>query len=171
VNRTPHPPYSEAKYFYYIGNIRDAAGPPQHSPQHLTWSETPSAATPGSSHPAGGGRRAACWVPLQANLQASADPSELGPQDDLIITVKAASLPKTASQIGPLLGSRTAVVTAMNGVPWYSGHSAFDRSIEPVCVPCRRARSDVGTVPSSPRRSRNVAVQVCGPLSRGQRQR
>ena len=36
----------------------------------------------------------------------SADPSELGPQDYLIIAVKAPSLPEIASRIGPLLGPK-----------------------------------------------------------------
>ena len=56
---------------------------------------------------------------LQARVQASADPAELGPQDYLIIAVKAPDLPDVASRIGPLLGAKTAVVTAMNGVPWW----------------------------------------------------
>ena len=56
---------------------------------------------------------------VKAHVRASADPSELGPQDYLIIAVKAPSLPEIASRIGPLLGPKTAVVTAMNGVPWW----------------------------------------------------
>src|SRR3954464_9611885 len=49
---------------------------------------------------------------VEAHVQAVADPSELGPQDYLIIAVKAPSLPEIAPRIGPLLGPRTAVVTA-----------------------------------------------------------
>src|SRR5271156_1328261 len=56
---------------------------------------------------------------LQISVRASADPAELGPQDYVIIAVKAPSLPEVASRIGPLLGPETAVVTAMNGVPWW----------------------------------------------------
>ena len=37
----------------------------------------------------------------------------------MIIAVKAPSLPDIAKRIGPLLGPKTAVVTAMNGVPWW----------------------------------------------------
>jgi 2-dehydropantoate 2-reductase len=37
----------------------------------------------------------------------------------VIIAVKAPSLPDIAKRIGPLLGPKTAVVTAMNGVPWW----------------------------------------------------
>ena len=56
---------------------------------------------------------------LQTAVRASADPAELGPQDYVIIAVKAPSLPEVASRIGPLLGPETAVVTAMNGIPWW----------------------------------------------------
>ena len=56
---------------------------------------------------------------LQASVQVSEDPSELGLQDYVIIAVKAPSLPDIAKRIGPLLGPQTAVVTAMNGVPWW----------------------------------------------------
>jgi 2-dehydropantoate 2-reductase len=56
---------------------------------------------------------------LQASVQAVADPAELGPQDYVIIAVKAPSLPAVASRIEPLLGPETAVVTAMNGIPWW----------------------------------------------------
>jgi 2-dehydropantoate 2-reductase len=56
---------------------------------------------------------------LQASVQASEDPSELGVQDYVIIAVKAPSLPDIARRIGPLLGPETTVVTAMNGVPWW----------------------------------------------------
>ena len=56
---------------------------------------------------------------LQASVEVSEDPSELGVQDYVIIAVKAPSLPDVARRIGPLLGPETTVVTAMNGVPWW----------------------------------------------------
>src|SRR4030095_8514515 len=56
---------------------------------------------------------------LQASVQVSEDPSELGVQDYVIIAVKAPSLPDVARRIGPLLGPETTVVTAMNGVTWW----------------------------------------------------
>jgi 2-dehydropantoate 2-reductase len=56
---------------------------------------------------------------LQVPIQASEDPSELGVQDYVIIAAKAPALPDIARRIGPLLGPKTAVVTAMNGVPWW----------------------------------------------------
>ena len=56
-------------------------------------------------------------------LRASADPAELGPQDYVIVSVKAQSLPQVAESIGPLVAADTSVITAMNGVPWWF----FDR--------------------------------------------
>jgi 2-dehydropantoate 2-reductase len=56
---------------------------------------------------------------LQAPVRVSEDPSELGVQDFVIIAVKAPSLPDLARRIRPLLGPETAIVTAMNGVPWW----------------------------------------------------
>lgn len=50
---------------------------------------------------------------------ASEDPAELGPQDAVLVTVKAPALPDVAARIGPLLGPRTPVVFAMNGIPWW----------------------------------------------------
>jgi 2-dehydropantoate 2-reductase len=56
---------------------------------------------------------------VHASVQVSEDPSELGVQDYVAVAVKAPSLPDVVRQIGPLLGPETAVVTAMNGVPWW----------------------------------------------------
>jgi 2-dehydropantoate 2-reductase len=52
---------------------------------------------------------------LQAPVEASADPAELGPQDYVIIAVKAPALPEVAPRLGPLLGPETAVVPACPG--------------------------------------------------------
>jgi 2-dehydropantoate 2-reductase len=56
---------------------------------------------------------------LQATVRVSDDPADLGPQDFVIVAVKSPALPEVAERIGPLLGPDTAVVTAMNGVPWW----------------------------------------------------
>src|SRR2546423_3596484 len=53
----------------------------------------------------------------------AADPRELGPQDYVLVAVKAQSLTEVADSIAPLIGSETSIVTAMNGVPWWF----FDR--------------------------------------------
>ena len=47
------------------------------------------------------------------------DPSEAGPQDYVIVTLKAHSVPRVVDAMQPLLGPDTAVVSAVNGVPWW----------------------------------------------------
>ena len=56
-------------------------------------------------------------------VRAESDPHRLGPQDYVLVTVKAQSLTDVAANIAPLLGAETSIVTAMNGVPWWF----FDR--------------------------------------------
>ena len=58
----------------------------------------------------------------QAPVIASDDPAALGPQDYLIISLKAQALPGLAASLAPLLGPDTAVVSAMNGIPWWFFH-------------------------------------------------
>lgn len=52
-------------------------------------------------------------------VRASADPTELGVQDLIVVAVKAPALLDVARQIAPLIGPDTLVLTAMNGVPWW----------------------------------------------------
>jgi len=59
---------------------------------------------------------------MHARLQASDDPAALGPQDAVVVTVKAPALPAVAAGIGPLLRDYTPVVFAMNGIPWFYFH-------------------------------------------------
>ena len=54
-----------------------------------------------------------------AHPRCTDDPSEVGPQDYVIVTLKAHSVPDVVDAMQPLLGPDTAVVTAMNGVPWW----------------------------------------------------
>jgi 2-dehydropantoate 2-reductase len=54
-----------------------------------------------------------------AAVTASDSPASLGVQDLVIIAVKAPAMREVARGIGPLLGPDTAVLTAMNGVPWW----------------------------------------------------
>ena len=56
---------------------------------------------------------------FRANVSASNDPAELGPQDAVICTLKATGLPSFADGLKPLLAKDTAVVFAQNGVPWW----------------------------------------------------
>ncbi|VVE02025.1 2-dehydropantoate 2-reductase [Pandoraea eparura] len=55
-----------------------------------------------------------------AQLRCTDDPRELGPQDYVIIALKAHSVPSVLDAMQPLIGPNTAVVTAVNGIPyWY----------------------------------------------------
>src|SRR5207245_114289 len=45
-------------------------------------------------------------------IKAAGDPRELGPQDYVLVTVKAQSLTDVAQSMGPLLGQGTSIVTA-----------------------------------------------------------
>ena len=56
-------------------------------------------------------------------VHASDDAHALGVQDVVIVAVKAPAMESVAQTIGPLIGPETAVVVAMNGVPWWF----FDR--------------------------------------------
>jgi 2-dehydropantoate 2-reductase len=47
------------------------------------------------------------------------DPREAGPQDYVIVTLKAHAVSPVVDKLQPLLGPGTAVVTAMNGIPWW----------------------------------------------------
>lgn len=48
-----------------------------------------------------------------------ASAEEAGPQDYVLVTLKAHSLPSAAKQMQPLLGPETAIVSAVNGIPWW----------------------------------------------------
>jgi 2-dehydropantoate 2-reductase len=56
---------------------------------------------------------------LKAKVKVSARPVDLGPQDLVIVAVKAPAMADVAQGISPLLGPNTMVMTAMNGVPWW----------------------------------------------------
>ncbi len=56
---------------------------------------------------------------VTASLTASDDPAVLGPQDLVVVAVKAQSMVEVAEKIAPLIGPETIVLTAMNGVPWW----------------------------------------------------
>jgi 2-dehydropantoate 2-reductase len=60
---------------------------------------------------------------LHARVQASGDPAALGPQDAVLVTVKAPALPSVAAGIGPLLKPDTPVAFLMNGIPWFYFHA------------------------------------------------
>jgi 2-dehydropantoate 2-reductase len=65
-----------------------------------------------------------------------ADAREAGPQDYVVVTLKAHSLPGAAEAMQPLLGPQTAIVSAVNGIPWWYFHRLpgpwEDRRVESV---------------------------------------
>ncbi|MEO8546898.1 MAG: 2-dehydropantoate 2-reductase [Sphingomicrobium sp.] len=63
-------------------------------------------------------------------VRASDDPAELGPQDVLVIAVKAPSLAQAAEDSRPMLGPDTWIVPMLNGVPWWFTSEPL-RSVDP----------------------------------------
>lgn len=47
------------------------------------------------------------------------DPASLGPQEYLVLTLKAHSLVPALGSLSPLIGPRTTIVAAVNGIPWW----------------------------------------------------
>jgi len=73
-----------------------------------------------------------------ARFPASDNPMDFGPQDYVICALKAHQAAEYAPKMRPLIGPHTAIVTAMNGVPWWYFHrsgGAFEgrplRSVDP----------------------------------------
>ena len=64
------------------------------------------------------------------------DPAALGPQDVLVVTLKAHSLLPALPQMRPLIGPDTTIVAGVNGLPWWYFHGvggAFEgRRVEAV---------------------------------------
>ena len=56
---------------------------------------------------------------VQAPVTACQSAEDLGPQELVIIAVKGPAMPAVSSQITPLIGPKTLVLSAMNGVPWW----------------------------------------------------
>ena len=50
------------------------------------------------------------------------DPKQLGPQDFIILTLKAHGLAGVIDQMMPLIGKDTAILFAQNGIPWWYFH-------------------------------------------------
>ncbi len=56
---------------------------------------------------------------FEARLLATDDPNDVGEVDYLVLAVKAHGLPAIAPLLAPLIGERTAIVPAQNGIPWW----------------------------------------------------
>lgn len=56
------------------------------------------------------------------SVRATDDAQTLGPQDYVILTLKAHSVPGVVDRITPLLGPDSTLVSGVNGVPWWYFH-------------------------------------------------
>jgi 2-dehydropantoate 2-reductase len=56
---------------------------------------------------------------INVRLPCVEDPAELGPQDYVLIAVKAHSVPAVLPRLPALFGPHTAVIWAVNGLPWW----------------------------------------------------
>ncbi|MCU0757638.1 MAG: 2-dehydropantoate 2-reductase [Steroidobacteraceae bacterium] len=56
---------------------------------------------------------------LRVPLACDDDPRRLGEQDVLVVALKAHALVEAAPTLAPLVGPRTTIVPAINGVPWW----------------------------------------------------
>jgi 2-dehydropantoate 2-reductase len=56
---------------------------------------------------------------IQVEAAASDNAAELGTQDVLLIAVKGPALAEAVRAVGPMIGSETIIIPAMNGVPWW----------------------------------------------------
>ena len=81
------------------------------------------------------------------HLACTEDPADAGPQDYVIVTLKAPSVAGVVERMQPLLGPDTAVVPAVNGIPWWYFYRLpgpyEDRGIESV-DPGRRIWDGIG---------------------------
>ncbi|MEA2806788.1 MAG: 2-dehydropantoate 2-reductase, partial [Rhodospirillaceae bacterium] len=59
---------------------------------------------------------------IVAPVRASDRPADLGPQDAVLVTMKASGQHVLADSIAPLLGADTPVAFVQNGIPWWYGH-------------------------------------------------
>jgi len=59
---------------------------------------------------------------LVAHVPCTDEARELGPQDLVLVTLKAHSIPGAVEAIASLLGPQTSIVTAVNGIPYWYFH-------------------------------------------------
>ena len=59
---------------------------------------------------------------INLHVTVSEDPADLGPQDYVIVTLKAHSVPPVVGKMQPLIGPDTTIVSGVNGVPWWYFH-------------------------------------------------
>lgn len=65
-----------------------------------------------------------------ATIGVAAEAADLGPQDLVVVAVKAPALPEVAPALAPLIGPGTLILPMLNGVPWwFTGEPV--RSVDP----------------------------------------
>src|SRR5919197_505638 len=88
---------------------------------------------------------------IVGRVRAAANARELGPQDAVLVTLKANLLGAFAEQCAPLLGRDTAVLFVQNGIPWWyderlvrlDPHPPPDRDLAPIAS---RAREEAAAI-------------------------
>ena len=60
--------------------------------------------------------------PKRIMVRVAQDPSELGAQDYVFVTLKAHSVPSVAESMIPLFHDDTTIVSGVNGIPWWYFH-------------------------------------------------
>lgn len=68
---------------------------------------------------------------LTAGVTATDDPAGLGPQDLIIVAVKATGLGAVADKLKPLVKPDTAVIFPQNGIPWWYPVGLVDKPAPP----------------------------------------
>ena len=60
--------------------------------------------------------------PKRIRVKVAQDPSELGAQDYVFVTLTAHSVPSVAESMSPLFHDDTTIVSGVNGIPWWYFH-------------------------------------------------
>jgi 2-dehydropantoate 2-reductase len=102
-------------------------------------------------------------------VRAVQDAADLGPQDYVIVTLKAHSVPGVVPAMQPLIGPGTTIVSGVNGVPWWYFHklggpyegTRLD-SVDPAGCNGRALVPTACWAVSSIRRQRSSAPAWCG---------
>lgn len=66
----------------------------------------------------------------RATVAAESEPAAFGIQDMVVLAVKAPALPAIAPALRPLVGTQTAILPMLNGVPWWFTEEPL-RSVDP----------------------------------------
>ena len=102
-------------------------------------------------------------VPELAKFHVSGDPGDLGPQELLIIAVKAPALADATMLAAPMIGPDTLILPMLNGVPWWFLDDEPLESVDPggrIAVAIPQAQLVGCVVHAACRRTAPNAVEV-----------